>query len=215
MDDGQRSTLAMAQGGGSAAPRHANEEDWRMRTRNEALRAELQEMFRIDQELRTKWLEKGDDQELGSQVREVDQKNTTRMKEIINAHGWPGKTQVGEDGANTAWLLVQHADEDRPFQERCLALMAAAGAEEVSQSNLAYLVDRVRVGEGQPQVYGTQFWTDENGQFGPQPIEDEALVDERRASVGLGLLAEYRKTMMDLYQKDQPKQDSLAEQGEG
>lgn len=184
-----------------------------MKTRNEALRAELRKMFRIDQELRKKWFEEGDDQELRSQVREVDQKNTARMQEIINTHGWPGKTLVGEDGANAAWLLVQHADKDRPFQKRCLALMAAAGAEEVSQSNLAYLVDRVRVGEGQPQVYGTQFWTDENGQFGPEPIEDEALVDERRASVGLGPLAEYKKTMMDIYQKDQPKQDLLAEQG--
>jgi hypothetical protein len=184
-----------------------------MKTRDEALRAELLEMFRVDQELRHKWMAAGDDQEIASQIRKVDQKNTARMKEIINTHGWPGKTLVGEDGANAAWLLVQHADEARPFQKRCLALMAAAGAEEVSQSDLAYLVDRVRVGEGQPQVYGTQFWTDENGRFGPQPIENEALVDERRASVGLGPLVEYKKTMMDIYQKDQPKQDA-AEQGQ-
>lgn len=166
-----------------------------MKTRDEALRAELREMVRADQELRHKWMEAGEDQEIASQIKKVDQKNTARMKEIINTHGWPGKTLVGEDGANAAWLLVQHADRDRPFQKGCLALMATAGAEEVSQGNLAYLVDRVRVGEGQPQVYGTQFWTDESGQFGPQPIEEEGLVDERRARVGLGTLEEYRKTM--------------------
>lgn len=185
-----------------------------MKTRDEALRAELREMHRVDQELRHKWMEEGDDQELASQVGEVDQKNTARMQQIINTHGWPGETLVGEDGANAAWLVVQHADKDRPFQKRCLALMAAAGPEEVSQSNLAYLVDRVRVGEGQPQVYGTQFWTDESGRFGPQPIEDEGLVDERRASVGLESLAEYKKTMMDIYQKHQPKQDASTEQGQ-
>ena len=185
-----------------------------MEARDEALRAELQEMFRVEQELRRKWVEAGDDQELASQVGEVDKKNTARMKEIISTHGWPGKTLVGEDGANAAWLLVQHADKDRPFQRECLALMAAAGAEEVSQSNLASLTDRVRVGQGQPQVYGTQFWTDESGRFGPQPIEDEALVDERRAGVGLGSLAEYKKTMMDIYQKSQPENDSAAEQGQ-
>ena len=181
-----------------------------MKTQDETLRAELREMHRVDQELRKKWVEAGDEQELASQVIEVDQKNTARMKEIINTHGWPGNTLVGEDGANAAWLLVQHADQDRPFQKRCLALMAAAGAEEVSQSDLAYLVDRVRVGDGQPQVYGTQFWTDESGQFGPRPIEDEALVDERRADVGLESLAEYKKTMMDIYQKGQPKPDVLS-----
>ncbi len=182
-----------------------------MRIQDEALQAELREMHRVDQELRRRWVGAGDDQELASQVRNVDQKNIARMKEIINTHGWPGKTLVGEDGANAAWLLVQHADKDRPFQKLCLALMAAAGPEEVSQSDLAYLTDRVRMGEGQPQIYGTQFWTDESGQFGPQPIEDEALVNERRASVGLGSLADYKKMMMDIYQKNQPKQDLSAE----
>ena len=156
-------------------------------------------MCRVDQELlHNKWMKNGDNQELASQIMEVTQKNTARMHQIVDAYGWPGKTLVGEDGANDAWLLVQHADEDREFQKRCLELMAAAGPKEVSQGSFAYLVDRVRVGEGRPQVYGTQFWTDESGQFGPRPIEDEALVDERRAGVGLGPLAEYRKTMMEL-----------------
>ena len=185
-----------------------------MKTQDEALRAELREMFRVDQELRHKWMEEGDDQELASQVREIDQRNTARMRQIVDTHGWPGKTLVGEDGANAAWLLVQHADRDRSFQKRCMGLMAAAGPEEVSQGDLAYLVDRVRVGEGQPQVYGTQFWTDGSGKFGPQPIEDEGLVDERRARVGLGTLEEYRKTMIDIYQQGQPKEDPLAEQGQ-
>jgi len=174
-------------------------ENTRMETRDEGLRAEIREMSRVDQELLHKrWMENRDDQELASQIMEVTQKNTARMHQIVDAHGWPGKTLVGEDGANAAWLLVQHADEDREFQKRCLELIAAAGPEEVSQGNLAYLVDRVRVGEGRPQVYGTQFWTDESGLFGPRPIEDEALVDERRAGVGLGPLAEYKETMMGL-----------------
>lgn len=185
-----------------------------METQGEALRAEMREMFRVDQELRHKWMEDGDDQELASEIMEVDRKNTARMRQIIDAHGWPGKTLVGEDGADAAWLLVQHADQDREFQKRCLELMAAAGPDEVRPSNLALLVDRVRVGEGRPQVYGTQFWTDESGQFGPRPIEDEALVDERRASVRLGTLAEDKKTMMDIYQQGQPKQDPLAERSQ-
>lgn len=110
-----------------------------METRDEGLRAEIREMCRVDQELlHNKWMKNGDDQELASQIMEVTQKNTARMHQIVDAHGWPGKTLVGEDGANAAWLLVQHADEDREFQKRCLELMAAAGPEEVSQGNLAY-----------------------------------------------------------------------------
>ena len=48
----------------NAAPRHANKEDLRMETQDEALRAELWEMFRVDQELRGKWVEAENDQEL-------------------------------------------------------------------------------------------------------------------------------------------------------
>jgi hypothetical protein len=121
----------------------------------------------------------------------VDRDNTARMKEIIAEHGWPGVTLVGDDGANAAWLLVQHADLDVPFQQRCLPLLAAAvAAGEAAPSNLAYLTDRVRVHLGQPQVYGTQL-TLTDGQLSPSPIEHETRVDERRAAAGLDPLAEY------------------------
>jgi hypothetical protein len=52
------------------------------------------------------------------------------------------------------------------------------------------LEDRIRFFEGRLQKYGTQFDWDENGQFNPLPIEDDANVEQRRRSVGLGPLAE-------------------------
>src|SRR5205085_1172028 len=74
--------------------------------------------------------------------------------------GWPGKSLVGVDGANAAWLLVQHADQGRAFQKRCLPLLEAAVKKgEATGVQLAYLSDRVRVGAGEKQVYGTQFRT--------------------------------------------------------
>ena len=63
---------------------------------------------------------------------------------------------MGKDGSNAAWLLVQHADEDKPLQRLALQkLEAAVRKGEASKSNLAYLTDRVRVNAGQKQVYGT------------------------------------------------------------
>jgi len=56
-------------------------------------------------------------------VQASDRKTTARMKEIVAKHGWPGKRLIGEDGANAAWLLVQHADANLVFQKQCLALM--------------------------------------------------------------------------------------------
>src|SRR3954453_2080197 len=33
-----------------------------------------------------------------------------RLAAIIAAVGWPGRSLVGEDGADAAWALAQHAD---------------------------------------------------------------------------------------------------------
>jgi hypothetical protein len=122
---------------------------------------------------------------------DVDRENTERMKEILKRHGWPGKSLVGEDGALAAWLLVQHADHDRPFQKRCLGLLKEAVKRgEATGRQLAYLTDRICVAGKRPQVYGTQLVA-VAGKFEPAPIEDKANVDRRRKAVGLPPLAEY------------------------
>ena len=127
------------------------------------------------------------------QAGQVDAKNTARMKEIIAAHGWPGVKLVGSDGASAAWLLVQHADADREFQKQCLERMKKAVEQgDASGRELAYLTDRVLLAEGKKQVYGTQFMTGPDGQTTMRPCEDEANLDQRRASVGLEPIAEYR-----------------------
>jgi hypothetical protein len=132
-------------------------------------------------------------------VRRVDAKNTARLKEIVEEDGWPGKSSVGEGAAADAWLLVQHADADRAFQKHCLELMKPMLAEnEISRSNYAYLTDRILVSEGRKQFYGTQF-TIIDGDFSPEPIEDEANVDKRRKEMGMGTLEEYKQRIRKMY----------------
>jgi hypothetical protein len=130
---------------------------------------------------------------------QVDNKNRARLAEMVKNHGWPGKALVGKDGAQAAWLLLQHAANNRLFQKRCLELMKAAPQGEVEPQHIAYLTDRVLVGEKKKQMYGTQL-QGENGVFKPQPIEDEANVDKRRAEVGLPPLTEYLKTAQEQYE---------------
>ena len=64
--------------------------------------------------------------------------------------------------------------------------------------NIAYLQDRVLVGEGKKQKYGTQT-TEVDGAFRPSPIEDEEHVDERRKTLGMLPLAEYLKQVEAMY----------------
>lgn len=134
---------------------------------------------------------------IAEELQKVDEANTAWLKGVVEKHGWPGYALVGKDGAQAAFLLVQHADRDREFQRKCLDLLAAAvKAKDAQPSHLAYLTDRVRVGAGEKQLYGTQL-TQKDGELVPSPIEDEANVDARRKEVGLPPLAEYLKLVRD------------------
>jgi hypothetical protein len=124
-------------------------------------------------------------------------RHATRLKEIIVRYGWPGGPLVGGDGAHGAWLLALNSGDDK-FTEECLPLMERAVATgEANAGELAYLVDRVRVIHGQPQVYGTQFTPGKDGDLVLYQIEDRAAVDERRKGVGLESLAEYEKRSLE------------------
>jgi len=130
-------------------------------------------------------------EEAAEEWRRVDTGNTRWLAGILAMRGWPGRTMAGEDGARAAWLLAQHADRDLDLQRTFLeALRGAVAQGEASLANLAYLEDRVRVADGRPQLYGTQF-TVTDGEFGPCPIEDPDRLDERRAEAGLDPFAAY------------------------
>ncbi|WP_245228116.1 DUF6624 domain-containing protein [Xanthomonas bromi] len=130
----------------------------------------------------------------------VDHDNTAWLKQVVAAHGWPGRRLVGEDGANAAWTLVQHADADPAFQAQALALMEAALARhDVMPGDVALLTYRVLLAQGKPQRYGTQFMTDADGRMSLRPTEDEAGLEARRRAMGLPPMAEYKKMLQDLY----------------
>ena len=121
----------------------------------------------------------------------VHRRNGDRLAEIVDAHGWPGVSMVGDDGADAAWLVCKHAIGDPPLQRRCLPLLQiAAEAGEAPPWHAATLEDGIRFYEGRPQVYGSMFDWDDQGELAPWLIEDAGGVDERRARVGLPSLAE-------------------------
>lgn len=124
-------------------------------------------------------------------MRALHDRNATRLLAILRQHGWPGEPQVGREGANAAWLIVQHAIGQPALQREALdALRLASAKGEVPAEQPAMLEDRIRTLEGRPQRYGTQLDWDESGQLNPLPIEDLDAVDIRRRAVGLGPLDE-------------------------
>lgn len=121
----------------------------------------------------------------------VHRSNAARLRQIIEEHGWPGKSLVGDDGAEAAWLMLQHSIGEPEFQRGCVSLLeAAAAAGEIPSWQLAYLTDRIAFFEGRPQRYGTQSDYDDEGYIAIWPCEDPQRVNELRAFVGLGPVEE-------------------------
>jgi hypothetical protein len=158
---------------------------------DEVLRQELLEMRSEDMRVRQELAESG---QLGDgyvpRMEAVHIANATRLRELIARHGWPGESIAGKDGAEAAWLVVQHAIGEPEFQREMLHLIqACAAAKRVPLWHAAYLEDRIAMYGGRPQLYGTQ-WIDDprDGRLRPWRLAEPDRIDELREAVGLGPL---------------------------
>jgi hypothetical protein len=153
---------------------------------DEKLRSELLAMMEEDQRVREELVRDGSLWEgYHPRMEAVHQRNAARLTEILDARGWPGQSEVGEDGGYAAWMIVQHAIGNPPLQRRALQLLQRAASEsEADPKHAAMLDDRIRMYEGRKQLYGTQFTWNEWGEMTLVPIEDPEHVDERRAALG-------------------------------
>jgi hypothetical protein len=160
------------------------------RVLNEALREELLAMRDADLHLRDRLIASGAlfgayNDEMAS----LHRKHSARLREMLAAHGWPGRSLVGEDGCNAAWLVLQHAILDPPLMKSAQPLLEQAiGRGDAPATLLAYLVDRIQALQGLPQVYGTQHDWDDSGNMSPLPIEDAQGAEQRRAALGMETL---------------------------
>jgi hypothetical protein len=126
-------------------------------------------------------------------MRTTDADNTTALQRIVDQRGWPGHTLVGEQAANAAWLIAQHAEPD--LQLRALGLLRdAVGRGEATPQQLAYLTDRRLMYQDRPQLYGTQYHDPGDGHgLRLWPV---AHLDAHRAQAGLGPHADYDAWVM-------------------
>lgn len=122
----------------------------------------------------------------------VDRQNTARLSLWLQRCGWPDARSVGEATEGVVWSLVQHADQNRPFQQVAVSLLKRqvlrGGAPAV---HLAYLEDRIAIGMGQPQRYGTQLEMNGACSVEPLPVDSPSKVEVRRKEVGMEPLAVY------------------------
>lgn len=153
---------------------------------NEALAAKLERLRQRDDDTRAALLAAGRLYGIYDEsMQAVHRQNAAALDDIVEQHGWPDIGLVGEAGCRAAWLIAQHSICTPGLQRKFLGLLeAAARRGDVPTRQVAMLTDRIRFNEDRPQVYGTVFDWDENGEFGCR-VEDDGNLDQRRKAAGL------------------------------
>ncbi|WP_289662829.1 DUF6624 domain-containing protein [Flavobacterium panacagri] len=125
------------------------------------------------------------------EMEKLHNKNAGELEDIINQIGYPSIDKVGEEASQNAWIIIQHAIALPDFMRKCAKeLEKAVNENKADPINLAYLTDRIAVFEGKPQLYGTQFDWDKNGEMSPNFFDDVTKVNERRKQIGFNTLEE-------------------------
>lgn len=150
----------------------------------------------------------------------VHLKNAAKLQELLakNNSEWFGKSTVGEDGAEAAWIIVQHAISLPELSRRMLPILQRESEKgEVPLWQVAYLDDRIRFFEGKPQLYGSQFDWNERDAMSPHEIFEPEKIDERRAAMGLSVpYSEYIKEHNEAVKKSgEPVPQELEKREQG
>jgi hypothetical protein len=186
------------------------------------LQKELLDIFQEDQEIRKQYISaqkkygyKGKETDsLGKIMVLKDSLNLIKIVKILDEKGWIGKDKVGQQANQTLFLVIQHSD--LKIQQKYLPMMREAVKKgNANSSSLALLEDRIALGEGKKQIYGSQIGTNPTTKTQyVLPLEDPDNVDKRRTEVGLGTLADYVKNWnivwdIEKYKKDLPEIEEM------
>ena len=130
---------------------------------------------------------------------DIDEINRNRLKEIFGEYGFPTKAMVGSDAMRGIFFIIQHADGDKVWQKSQLEnLELATKRGDLSKSKYAYLFDRIKVNEGEPQRYGSQFKTVDRkkGIAKLRKTEDIENLDKRRKEMDMMPIETYKRLML-------------------
>src|SRR5205814_4930640 len=103
------------------------------------------------QEVRLRAVKDPNNTAIAAEMKQLDGKNVSRLREILKQYGWPGKALVGTDGANAAWTIAQHGGE--LFLRQTVPLMrAAAERGDLDWALVAQSIDRDLLAQGKQQT---------------------------------------------------------------
>ena len=144
------------------------------------IRAKEEKYGRDSKEMRAFW----------QSILQKDSINLIKISKILDTQGWPSKKKIGTRGASTIFLVIQHANQDTKLKYLPM-INKAVEKDELPKRQYAMFYDRLLLGQGKRQVYGTQLaMSKESKKPYVLPLDDARNVDQRRAKMGLNTMQE-------------------------
>ena len=168
---------------------------------NAAIRDELLQMEKVDQDSRQKCSNGTGDEQikcLAEISKTVDEPNTKRLEQIFDQIGFPDTAKVGKDGLQAFMIILQHSPTDELRVRALKPITKAFKKKEMPPMGYANFVDRLRLHQKKKQLYGTGFEFKE-GKMVLSPTEDLKNLEKRRSKIGLPPMAEAVKMMKEIY----------------
>lgn len=170
---------------------------------NKPAKKELELIYSIDQGSRVAYLKllekyKNDTSNVGLDsikrtMSENDRVNLAKVTKLLDSFGWMGIEEIGEKGSLGLSLVIQHADLET--QKKYLPMMKEAQKKGKASANfVTTLEDRIAIGEGRKQIYGSQLeLNSKTKKYQVSPVIEPENLDKRRLAAGLSTMSDYLK----------------------
>ena len=167
---------------------------------NKKLREELLKMQAARGELNQKVSENAEkNPKLIVESNQMGEAHLVRLCQIVKENGWLTNEMVGEDAVAAALAIVRNNKAFELQKEFFPVLASASEKGLIAKGNVAWLIDSIRLGAGQPQIFGTQSYV-KNETIYLYPILNEERIDKWRALYDLPPLNNFIKDLEVRYQ---------------
>lgn len=123
-------------------------------------------------------------------MEEVDQANQELLISILQCCGPEKIVSAGDRATMATFLILQHAPND--LQLKYFDLLEKWAKEGIIPARtFVLMIDRIRMFQNKPQLFGSQISTDEDGVSRLYKVDDLQKVKHRRDSLRMELLEDY------------------------
>ncbi len=129
-----------------------------------------------------------------SELTKINTDNVYFVKKVIAEIGFPTIHLTSEKAYRATVLVILHSG-DLELLNSSIKTLENDKSGSIKKRDIAYMIDKARVTQSMPQLFGTQYKIDKDGNFEFIEIENPKELEKRRAEYGMESFVEYKKTV--------------------